>query len=97
MSTEVEIKIKVKGYEGLADYLGGHDEDICLDINDFGRLSELFVAVFDREPSVAKKEENEHKPRAKTSQHSCRHQYHGDIDGRLACTVYRALYCGGYI
>lgn len=41
------------GYSELAEYLHSHENDIALEINDFGRLANLFTEVWAREPQPA--------------------------------------------
>lgn len=46
----MKIKLNVETSE-LIDFLARHECDIALSINDYADLKNLFIAVFDREPS----------------------------------------------
>jgi hypothetical protein len=51
MSVEVNLKMKVRDFKQLSDFLGDHEYDIYASINDYGDLKQLFKLVFDVEPS----------------------------------------------
>ena len=38
------------GKKELKQFLADHEEDIAMDINDFGDLENIFVDIFGREP-----------------------------------------------
>mgnify|MGYP000010838848 CR=1 FL=1 len=47
-------EIKMDSWEvHLVGYLERHEQDIGLEINDFGELRGLFMAIFGREPRCA--------------------------------------------
>jgi hypothetical protein len=50
MSVEVNLKMKVRDFKQLSDFLGDHEYDIYASINDYGDLKQLFKLVFDAEP-----------------------------------------------
>lgn len=50
MAAKVTIEIGVIGFNKLADYLASHEDDIALEMNDFGDLCDIYVAVFDEDP-----------------------------------------------
>ena len=51
MSVEVNLKMKVRDFKKLSDFLDGHEYEIATSENAYGELKELFKLVFDIEPS----------------------------------------------
>lgn len=47
---KVKIEMVIKEFKKLTDYLEYHEGDIACEINDFGELRSLYVAIFDDEP-----------------------------------------------
>jgi hypothetical protein len=50
MSVEVNLKMKVRDFKQLSDFLDSHEYDIAASINDYGDLKQLYKLVFDVEP-----------------------------------------------
>lgn len=51
MAAKVTIELSVRGFKKLADYLSSHEADIAWEENDFGMLRDVFITVFEEEPS----------------------------------------------
>lgn len=51
MTVKVNLELSVKCYHKLAKFLEKHEYDIAIDERSYGDLKDLFIAVFDKEPS----------------------------------------------
>lgn len=51
MAAKVNLELSIKCYKKLADFLEGHEYEIAISENAYGELKELFIEVFDQEPS----------------------------------------------
>tara|TARA_R110000822_G_scaffold95314_4_gene218035 strand:+ start:2703 stop:2867 length:165 start_codon:yes stop_codon:yes gene_type:complete len=51
MSVEVNLKMKVRDFKKLSDFLKSHEYKIAISEDAYGQLKELFKLVFDDEPS----------------------------------------------
>jgi hypothetical protein len=51
MSVEVNLKMKVRDFKQLSDFLDSHEYDIAASIDAYGDLKQLFKLVFGVEPS----------------------------------------------
>jgi hypothetical protein len=51
MAAKVNLEMSIKCYKKLADFLEGHEYEIATEENAYGELRELFIHVFDVEPT----------------------------------------------
>lgn len=51
MAAKVNLEMSVKCFKKLSEFLDGHEFEIAIEENAYGELRELFVLVFDQEPS----------------------------------------------
>ena len=51
MAVKVNLEMSVKCYKKLAEFLDGHEYEIATSQDAYGELTDLFIQVFDVEPS----------------------------------------------
>lgn len=52
MERNIELVFTEEVYNDFVEYLNSHEQDIAVNINDYGELFNLFVQVLGREPGV---------------------------------------------
>lgn len=51
MAAKVNLEMSVKCFKKLSEFLDGHEYEIAVGQDAYGELRELFVVVFDTEPT----------------------------------------------
>ena len=51
MAATVKLDMSIKQYKQFADFLDGHEYEIATEQDAYGELRDMFVLVFDVEPS----------------------------------------------
>jgi hypothetical protein len=51
MNDKLKVELSPESFVILQDYLIAHDSDIAWNVDDFGDLHDIFVEIFNKEPS----------------------------------------------